>query len=70
MQVETTKKRFPVGEYHRLAKAGILKPGDRTELIDGEIIQMSPIGAHHMSVVNRMNALFAVAFDKKATVQV
>src|SRR5690606_12624553 len=30
---------------------GLLSPGDRTELIEGEIIEMPPIGAEHASVV-------------------
>ena len=44
MRTEVTKKLFTVDEYHRMGKAGILLENDRLELIDGEIIQMSPIG--------------------------
>src|SRR5580704_16200196 len=53
MQPDTTKKLFTVDEYYQMAEAGILGPGDRVELIDGEIIQMSPIGSRHAAHVTR-----------------
>jgi len=39
MAVALTKRRFTVDEYHRMAKAGILRDDDRVELIDGEIVK-------------------------------
>jgi hypothetical protein len=53
MQIEVTKKLFTVDEYYQMADAGIIGPQDRVELIDGEIIQMSPIGTRHAGYVNR-----------------
>jgi Uma2 family endonuclease len=70
MESETTKKLFTVDEYYRMAEAGILKPEDRVELIDGEIIEMSPIGNRHLGCVNRANRLFASAFEKRVVVSV
>src|SRR5437016_10007262 len=70
MQVEVTKKLFTVDEYYRLAAAGILGPEDRVELIDGEIIQMSPIGDRHAGNVNRGTRLFVAAFAARAVVSV
>ena len=49
---------FTAEEYHALGEAGILAEDDRVELIDGQIIAMSPIGSHHVAVVNRLNLLF------------
>jgi Uma2 family endonuclease len=70
MQTETTKKLFTVDEYYRMAEAGILAPGERVELIDGEIIQMSPIGTRHAGCVNRATRLFTSAFGQRVVVSV
>jgi len=35
--------RFSVADYYRMAETGVLKPGARFELLDGKIIDMSPI---------------------------
>jgi Uma2 family endonuclease len=52
--------RFSVEDYHRMAKAGVLKPDARVELLDGRIIDMSPIGPFHGGVVNRINRWFSI----------
>jgi Uma2 family endonuclease len=57
MAVELTRRLFTVHDYYRMAEAGILRDDDRVELIEGEIIQMPPIGSLHASVVDRLNAL-------------
>lgn len=50
---------FTVDEYHTLARAGILDEDSRTELIDGRIIVMSPIGSRHLHTVNQVLDVFA-----------
>ena len=50
--------RFTVDEYHKLADAGILEEDDRVELLDGEIILMSPVGYRHAKAVRRLNKIF------------
>lgn len=54
MALQLNRYRFTVAEYDRMVEAGILGEDDRVELIDGEILQMSPIGQRHASSVRRM----------------
>src|SRR5947208_322206 len=50
--------RFSVADYYRMAETGLLKPDARVELLDGRIIDMSPIGPFHGGSVNRLIRLF------------
>src|SRR5262245_22217215 len=59
MAVELKRRRFTVEEFQRMGELGILDDDERVELIDGEIVEMTPIGPPHASVVARINALFA-----------
>lgn len=62
------KRLFTVDEYYRMAQARILREDDRVELIEGEIVQMTPIGSHHAACVNRLQTLFVRNLDPKAIV--
>ncbi len=57
MSVEVGKRHFNVEEYYRIAAAGVLREDDRVELIEGEIIEMSPIGSRHAACVGRLSKL-------------
>lgn len=43
----------------RLVEAGVLGPDDRVELLDGEVVWMSAIGARHVALVGRLNRILA-----------
>lgn len=53
MATDVVRRRFDVSDYYRMADAGILRENDRVELIEGEIIEMSPIGSRHAARVKR-----------------
>jgi Uma2 family endonuclease len=55
------RHRLDVDAYYKMAETGILTRDDRVELIDGEIIDMNPIGSPHAALVKRLNRLFARA---------
>lgn len=40
-----------------MAAAGVLSEDDRVELVEGEIIEMSPIGSRHAACVGRLTKL-------------
>ena len=51
--------RLSVADYYRMGEAGILAPDARVELIDGEIVDMAPIGSPHAGMVNHLVKLLA-----------
>ncbi|HYY94431.1 MAG TPA: Uma2 family endonuclease [Pyrinomonadaceae bacterium] len=58
MSVEIARHSFTVDEFERMGAAGIFHPDDRLELIDGEIVEMSPIGSSHAACVDALALLF------------
>lgn len=62
--------RFTVDEYHRMAEAGILTEDDRVELLDGQIVAMTPIGPPHAGCVTQLTRLLVRALGDDATVSV
>jgi Uma2 family endonuclease len=60
------RRRFTVDDYHRMAQVGILREREceHVELIDGEIVVMTPIGSRHNACVGSANrALVLTARD-------
>ena len=70
MPVGVTRRLFDVDDYHRMAQAGILSEADRVELIDGEIVAMTPIGPRHNAAVNRATSVLVPVVGNRAIVQV
>jgi hypothetical protein len=70
MTKQLLRRRFTVEEYHRMGRSGILGEDDRVELVEGEIVQMSPIGKRHAACVNRLNHLFVQALESRVVVGV
>ncbi|HLC15905.1 MAG TPA: Uma2 family endonuclease [Thermodesulfovibrionia bacterium] len=59
-----------VDEYYSLFEAGMFDEDDRVELIEGEIIQMTPIGSHHAGSINRLNKLLSNRLSDRAVISI
>jgi Uma2 family endonuclease len=70
MAVHIARHRFTVDDYYKMVDNGVLTEDSRVELIDGEIVDMPPIGNEHAGNVNRFNDLFTQLFRGVATVTI
>lgn len=64
------RHRLTVEEYYRMAEVGLLAPDARVELIEGEIIDMVPIGNRHSGVVDQLAGLMVAAAGQRGHVRV
>jgi len=67
---QTRRHRLTVQEYHRMGELGIFGEDARVELIQGELLDMTPVGSEHAGVVKQLNELLSVALHGKAIVAV
>src|SRR3954471_8899735 len=68
---ETADRRlFTTDKYERMIAAGILTEDEHLELLDGEIVRMSPIGAHHAYAVRTLTNLLVKQVGHIAIVDV
>jgi Uma2 family endonuclease len=68
MAVQVRRRRFTLDEYHRMGEVGILHEDSRVELIEGEIIEMTPIGNLHAATVARIQDFLAKRLGDRALV--
>lgn len=62
--------KFTVHEYQLMVKAGVFGPEAWVELIEGEILQVNPIGNEHQWIVDHLNRVFVRAVGDSAVVRV
>ena len=55
---KTAPPKFTINQYVQMAETGILTSDDQTELIDGMVMQMSPIGRPHANRVSQIATVF------------
>ena len=55
-------RRWTRVEYDRMIAAGMFKPGERIELVDGEILQMTPQGSAHFTAIRLAEEILRSAF--------
>ena len=70
MSVQLTRHRFTWDDYHAMVAAGALKDDDRVELIEGEIVDMTPIGSRHGAAVDLLNRWLVMGCGTRAIVRV
>jgi Uma2 family endonuclease len=70
MSVHISRHRFSVEAYYRMAECGILPRDARVELLDGEIVEMAPIGDRHAACVDWLTHALATAVARRAIVRV
>jgi len=70
MALQLPRHRFTADEYQQMGVSGIFHEDDRVELLDGDIVEMSPLGSRHVRSVNCLNMLLAPALVGRAIVQV
>ena len=58
-----------VDDYHRISEAGLLNPQARLELIEGEIVDMPPIGSRHAGKASRLADLLRDAVGEHALIR-
>lgn len=59
-----------VDEYYRMAEVGLLAPNARVELIEGEVVDIGPIGSKHADMVDHLSTLLIRTTSDRALVGV
>lgn len=68
MSVDVVRRRFTVDEYLHMVEAGILTEDERVELLDGEIVEMTPVGHRHTARVAALNRVLLLGVGSRAVV--
>jgi Uma2 family endonuclease len=66
----TEMRRWTREEYDRMIAVGLFAPGERVELIDGEILRMTPQGSAHFAAIQLVEEALRVAFGAGFDVRV
>lgn len=70
MSLQTNLWKFTIDHYHTMIEAGILTENDKVELINGNLIAMSPVGSKHIATVNMLVEMLYEKLLKKAIISV
>ena len=62
------RHRLNVEQYHRMGESGVFAADARVELIEGEVIEMAPMGTRHYAAVSRLTKLLTRAVGDAALV--
>ena len=70
MIAPTQLYQFSVEDYHRMGEAGIIAPDERVELLEGQVVPMSPIGYLHAVTVDFLTDWFGERVRRRAVVRI
>jgi Uma2 family endonuclease len=65
-----TRTRITTNRYQMMVATGVLTKYDRIELIEGDMLDMAPMGTRHSAITSRLTELFVLAVSRSATVVV
>lgn len=65
-----TPYRLRLRDYQRMIEAGILSEDDQVELIEGQIITMSPKGSKHAACLGKINDWLTPLLDRRAQLRI
>jgi Uma2 family endonuclease len=66
MQEWPRRHRITVDHYYRMADVGLFAPDERVELINGEIIDMPPMGSRHASKLQQLATALTLSIGARA----
>lgn len=66
MAVQLIRHLLTASDYHLMREVGILTEDDKVELINGEIIQMSPKGSKHAGFIGKLSEILFLQIQIKA----
>ena len=70
IDIEHARRLFTAEEFQRMDSAGVFNPEERLELIDGEIVEMSPVGQGHGAAIACLNKRLILGVGDPAVVWV
>lgn len=71
MSLPLARYRLATSQYERMVEAGVFPEDARVELVEGELLEIAPIGRRHAAVVNRLTSAFSrAAADGRALLSV
>jgi Uma2 family endonuclease len=63
------RHRITVDHFYRMGEAGLFDDNSRVELVNGEIIDVPPMGSRHAGTVHRVAAALSTALGARAMVR-
>lgn len=70
MTIQMERRRWTVDDYYRMAECGLIGEDERVELIDGEVLRLSPQNVPHASVTAFLNNALVLRYGRTHIVRV